>query len=139
MMADSFINAFRRFICRRTKPHTVFNDKGTSLVGAEKELRQALKNFIHKYVEERLRQKTIRWKFNPPTVSNFGGIGKRLIRSTRKILCMLLQQQTVTKETLQTQFAEVECILNSRPLTPIVIDPNDNIPLIPDHLLKVGA
>ena len=123
LTADSFINAFRRFICRRTKPHTVFSDNGTNLVGAEKELRQALKEFNHKHVEEKLRQKNVRWKFNPPTASHFGGIWERLIRSTRKILCMLLQQQTVTDETLLTLFAEVECILNSRPLTPIIIDP----------------
>jgi len=139
MTADSFINAFRRFICRRTKPNTVLSDNGTNLVGAEKELRQALKDFNHKYVEEKLRQKGIRWKFNPPTASHFGGIWERLIRSTRKILSMLLQQQTVTDETLLTLFAEVECILNSRPLTPIVIDPEANLPLTPNHLLKVGT
>ena len=139
MTANSFINAFRRVICLRTKPHTVFSNNGTNLVGAEKELCQALKDFNHKYVEERVRQKNICWKFNPPTASNFGGIWERLIRSTRKILCMLLQQQTVTKETLQTLFAEVEYILNSRPLTTIIIDPNDNILLTPDHLLKGGV
>ena len=139
LTADSFINAFRRFICRRTKPHTVFSDNGTNLVGAEKELRQALKEFNHKHVEEKLRQKNICWKFNPPTASHFGGIWERLIRSTRKILCMLLQQQTVTDETLLTLFTEVECILNSRPLTPIIIDPEDNAPLTPNHLLQVGA
>ena len=56
MTADSFINAFRRFICRRCKPHTVFSDNGTNFIGAEKELRQSLKSFNHKYVEEKLSQ-----------------------------------------------------------------------------------
>ena len=139
LTANSFINAFRRSICRRTKPHTVYSDNGTNLVGAEKELRQALKEFNQKHVEDHLRQKNICWKFNPPTASNFGGIWERLIRSTRKILCMLLQQQTVTDETLLTVFAEVENILNSRPLTPIVIDHEDNVPLTPNHLLQIGA
>ena len=139
MTADSFINAFRRFICRRCKPHTVFSDNGTNFIGAEKELRQSLKSFNHKYVEEKLSQKSIRWKFNPPTASNFGGIWERLIRSTRKILSSLLNQQTVTDEMLLTLFAEVENILNSRPLTPIVIDPENNEPLTPNHLLQVGC
>ena len=113
LTADSFINTFRQFICGRTKRHTVFSDNDTNFIVAEKELRQALKEFNHKQVEEKLRQKNIRWKFNPPTASHFGGIWERLIGSTQKILCMLLQQQTVTDKTLLTLFAEVECILNS--------------------------
>ena len=36
LTADSFINAFRQSICRRTKPHSVFSDNGTNLIGAEK-------------------------------------------------------------------------------------------------------
>ena len=59
MTADSVINALRRFICRRCQPHIVFSDNGSNIVGAEKELRIALKNFNHKYVEENLRQKCI--------------------------------------------------------------------------------
>ena len=108
-------------------------------MGAEKELHQVLKKFNQKHVEGHLRQKKICWKFNPSTASNFGGIWERLIRSTRKILCMLLQQQTVTDETLLIVFAEVENILNSRLLTLIVIDPEDNVPLTPNHLLQIGA
>ena len=98
-----------------------------------------MKEFNHKHFEKKLRQKNIRWKFNPPIASNFRGIWERLICSTRKILCMLLQQQTITDEALLILFAKVECILNSRPLTPIIIDPEDNAPLTPHHLLQVGA
>ena len=46
LTADSFINSFGQFICRRTKPHTVLSYNGTNLIGAEKELRQALKELI---------------------------------------------------------------------------------------------
>ena len=54
-------------------------------------LRQALKDFNHKYVEKRLRLKNIRWTFNPPTASNFDGIWESLFSSTRSILRKLLQ------------------------------------------------
>ena len=47
MTADSFINAFKWFIYRRTKLHIVFSNNGTNLLGTEKELRQASKDFNH--------------------------------------------------------------------------------------------
>ena len=52
---------------------------------------------------------------------------------------MLLHQHTVTDETLLTLFAEVENILNSRPLNPITIDSESNEPLTLNHLLQIGA
>ena len=44
--ADSFINAFRRFIARRGIPERVFSDNGTNLVAGEKELRHAFKEIL---------------------------------------------------------------------------------------------
>ena len=101
------------------------------------ELRTALKTFNHKDVEEKLLQRNIRWEFNPPTASHFGGIWERLVRSTKRILQALLQDQTINDETLLTLFAEVESILNSRPLTPITYDPETEKTLSPNDLLMV--
>ena len=39
---DSFINALRRFICRRGCPSVIRSDNGTNFVGAERELREAV-------------------------------------------------------------------------------------------------
>ena len=76
-------------------------------------------------------QLDIRWEFNPPYASHMGGVWERLIRSVRKILGALLTQQTVTDEGLATVMVEVD----SRPLTPAVLDPDGEEPLIPNHLL----
>lgn len=47
-----------------------------------------------------------------------GEIWKRVIRSVRKILRVLLREQLVSVEALRTLMADVEGILNGRPLTP---------------------
>ena len=68
-----------------------------------------------------------------------GGVWERVIRSIRKILTALLGQQLVNEEMLGTLMAEVQGILNSRPLTPVSSDPKDLEPLTPNHLLLLRA
>ena len=70
----------------------------------------------------------------PPQASHQGGVWERVIRSVRKILRALLGNQIVNDETLLTVMAEVEKILNDRPLTRLSEDPNDLEPLTPNHL-----
>jgi len=72
-------------------------------------------------LHKQLCQRDIRWQFNPPLASHMGGIWERVIRSV-KILFALLSEQRLTDESLETLLAEVEYILNSRPLTPVVMD-----------------
>ena len=64
-----------------------------------------------------------------------GGIWERLIWSVRRILKNLMMQQTISDDGLGTLLVEVESFLNSRPLTPVTIDPEADVPLTPNHLL----
>ena len=64
-----------------------------------------------------------------------GGIWERQIRSVRKVLNIILREQTLDDERLSTLFCEVESIINGRPLTVSSDDPNDESPLTPNHLL----
>ncbi|XP_054752108.2 uncharacterized protein LOC129257739 [Lytechinus pictus] len=132
---DAFINALRRFISRRGTPEKIFSDNGTNFRGAEKELRENLEKVNQREVENILHQKGIEWSFNPPTASHMGGVWERMIRSTRKILKGLLNEQVVSDEVLSTAMAEVEAILNARPLTQLSMDAHDQEPLTPNHLL----
>ena len=67
-------------------------------------------------IYNRLRQKGVTWHFNPPLVSHAGGVWERIIRSIRRILTALTTEQTLDDETLSTLLAEVERMLNDRPL-----------------------
>ncbi|XP_030828101.1 uncharacterized protein LOC115919169 [Strongylocentrotus purpuratus] len=132
---DSFINALRRFINRRGSPEKILSDNGTNFKGAYRELKEGLDKLNSKKVDLFLMQKGIAWEFNPPGASHMGGAWERMIRSIRRILGSLLKQQLVNDETLTTLMTEVEAILNARPLTQLSLDPRDEEPLTPNHLL----
>lgn len=68
-----------------------------------------------------------------------GGAWERLIRSAKRILKSLLDEQLVNDETLLTVMTEVEAILNSRPITPNCDSPFDVEALTPNHLLMLRS
>ena len=136
---DSFINAVRRFINLRGSPSTIYSDNESNFTAGERELRESLEDWNQQSIEKFLRQKNIRWKFNPLGASHMGGAWERTIRSVRKIRRALLGQQLVSDEILRTLMSEVEGILNSRPLTPVSSDPKDLDPLTPNDLLLLRA
>ena len=112
-------------------------DNGTHLVGAEKEMCEAIKGWNQSKFSEAFseRQKVITWIFNPPAGSHFGGIWERQIRSVRRILNQTLKQQPLDDERVQTLFCEVVAIVNSRPIKRMSTDLNDVEAFTPNHLL----
>ena len=92
----------------------------------------ALRRFIARRGQLQLE---IKWRFNPPYASHMGGAWERMIRSVRRILNALTQMQTLTEEGLVTLMTEVEGILNSRPLVPLMLHDSEEEPLTPNHLL----
>ena len=133
--ADAYIMALRRMISRRGSPAHVYSDNGTNFVGAEKELREALEEWNKKNIADQLSQNGVQWHFNPPTSPHFGGAWERLVQSTKRVLKIIAGEQLVTDETLLTFFAEVESLLNSRPLTHLGGDCRDEEALTPNHFL----
>ena len=70
----SFIDALRRFIARRGQPKEIRSDNGSNFVGGERELREAIAGWNQDQVHQFLLQKSIKWTFNPPASSHFGGV-----------------------------------------------------------------
>lgn len=137
LSTDSFIQAFRRFLCRRGNVQSVTSDNGTNLVSANKELKEAVSDWNENALDLFMKQNSILWNFNAPAASHWGGFYEREIRTIRKTFNAILLEQRVKlyDENLQTFFCEIECILNNRPITEISTDPYDSEPLTPNHLL----
>ena len=130
---DSFINALRRFIARRGKPVFVRTDNGTNFVSGEKELRTCIQKWNRQRIHEYLLQQEVRRIFNSPAASHHGGIWERCIRTTRKILNALLNEQALNDEGLLTLMCEVEAVINGRPITNVSENSRDLEALSPNH------
>ena len=72
---------------------------------------------------------------NPPSSPHFGGVWERLVQSAKRALKAVAGKQCVNDETLLTFMAEVESLLNGRPLTHVSTDYRDEEALTPNHFL----
>lgn len=64
-----------------------------------------------------------------------GGSWEALIKIVKNALRVVLKERAPKEETLATLFAEVEHIVNTRPLTHISVDHRDEEALTPNHFL----
>ena len=114
LSTDSFIMGLRRFVRCRGNVRMIRSDNGSNLVGASVEM-------DHIKIGNFLKENGAEWiilKRNPPLSSNILECGNARF-GVRAILNSLLKTHgsSLSNESLQTLFVEVEAIIDSHPLT----------------------
>ena len=138
LSTDAFLMALTRASARGVNPHTILSDNGTNFEGANRLLQQLWAKLQQRELEER--KPLVKWKFNPPYASHYGGVFERLVGAAKAALYHALPSHlALTLEQLQTAFAEVEALLNSRPLAYVSTEGKDPTPLTPNHFLAGSA
>ena len=135
LATDGFLQAFTRFCKRRGTPKVVLSDNGSNFVAAEREIREALEALDRDQILRKSAEMNIKWHFNPPRSSHFGGEFETLVKAMKRVLSSVLSRANLTDEELLTALVEAEALLNSRPLTALIDDPDDPQPLTPLHFL----
>lgn len=145
LTTDSFLNAYRRFVCRRGPIQQLRSDQGTNFVGAKNKLQAALNEMNHEKMQRELLRDNcdwFTWKMNVPHASHMGGMWERQIRTVRSVLTGLLQSHgsQLDDESLRTLMTEAEAIVKSPPLTTDdLADPDSLGVLTPNHLLMMKS
>ncbi|XP_022779469.1 uncharacterized protein LOC111320980 [Stylophora pistillata] len=139
MDTDSFVNPLRCFIAKGGIPEVMRCDNGSNFVSGNKELQEAIYEWNESRIHEFFLQRNIKWLFNPPSGSHFGGIWERCIRTVRMILLAIIKEQPLDDEGLTTLMCEVESVVNGRPITKSSDDPSDSEALTPNDLLLLRS
>jgi transposase InsO family protein len=134
LSTEAFLHALRRFAARHGWPTTISSDNGTSFIGAESELRKLMKEG-RREIEDFAVTHKIKWRFNTPLSPHQGGMFERMVKQTKTALKVIVGQHILSWNEMSTVFAEVECLVNSRPLGYPSNDANDLQPLTPNRFI----
>ncbi|XP_070075509.1 uncharacterized protein [Drosophila takahashii] len=120
LSTETFLAAFRRFISRRGKCTHIFSDNGRNFVGAKKVLDDMYKLILSQQhntqVTQSLASQGIKWSFIPPHAPHWGGKCESAVRSVKLHLRRVIGNSILTSEQMHTLLAQIECVVNSRPL-----------------------
>lgn len=140
LTTEAFLATFKRFIARRGLPITVYSDHGTNFVGASNELKE-----LYQFLEKRdtqtsivdfCSQRKVEWSFIPERSPHFGGLWEAAVKSMKIHLRRIVGNVKLTYEQLATVLSQIEAVLNSRPLAPMItLDGEEVEALTPGHFL----
>ncbi|GFS64955.1 integrase catalytic domain-containing protein [Trichonephila clavipes] len=141
LTTEVFLAALKRFVVRRGRPIEIHSDNDRNFVGANNELRKILKALFKGKMEEImdfLSKEQIKWNFNPPSAPHFGGLWEAGAKSLKYHLKRVIGNSILRHEEFLNLVAQIEVVLNSRPICPLSNDPNNIETLTPAHFL-VGS
>ncbi|XP_055906323.1 uncharacterized protein LOC129941659 [Eupeodes corollae] len=142
LTTEGFIAALKRFVARRGLCKDLYCDNGTNFVGARNQLEEFRRSFLDQKTEQRISQwcaaERIQFHHIPPKTPHFGGLWEAAVKSAKKHLVRTVGETSLTFEELSTVVADIEAILNSRPMYAMSNDPSDEEVLTPGHFLIGG-
>jgi len=133
MSTEEFLNAFRMMCARKGTPKVIFSDRGKYFQKADKELQKLYKAVNWDRVVKQSTPRDIEWIFNAPSAPWQTGIVERMVQSTKKPLRTIIGSAKLTYRQLQVLLADVEAMINNRPLA--VINEESFIPITPAELV----
>ena len=139
MTTKEFILCLCRFIARRGRPKQILSDNAKHFKTTRKVLNDIWKNVITSdNVTDFSTNKGIEWKLIVDLAPWMGGLYERLVGLTIRALRKTNGNICLTEKQLVTVLAEVETVVNSRPLVYIDDDINSSVVITPLSFLSLS-
>jgi len=113
LSADDFIMALRRFFGRRRVSNIIYSDNAKTFKKTARQFKSLISNPQLSFY---LADQQVQWRFIPNRAPWWGGFYERMVRSIKDLLKRSLGRASLTFDQMRTLVAEVEGVLNSRPL-----------------------
>ena len=141
LTTDSFLLAFRRFISLYGQPKFVRSDNGNNFRGAAREIAEMIKYWRNNEQENgKLRdfaaKYEFKWTFSTPLASHHNGAVESMIKSVKQALRKVINERVLTEEKYRTVLAQIQAVINSRPLWPSNEGDLQEPPITPNDLLR---
>lgn len=135
LTTNKFLWALARLASIYQMPELMFSDNAKTFKGANNELKDVLESWKSPELENFITGKGMRWKFITPRAPNQGGLWEAAVKSAKHHMKRMLNGHIFTFERMQTLFAKISAVLNSRPLVPLTDDPLELNYLTPSHAM----
>ena len=128
LSVEDFLLAFRRFTARRGLPESIISDNAKTFLSASNRL------------EKMYGDRRPKWSFIAPRSPWRGGVWERMVRTVKTLIRRTVGKLCLSRSELDTLLAEVEFVVNSRPITAVTDGPDDFKGITPnDFLMFHGA
>ena len=140
LSTSDFLNALRCLESIRGRPDLIYTDNALGFIGAERELKPTLER-LYSDIQDLTVMRGVKWQRYTPRAPHMGGVHESLVKSIKRALRATLDDtpRLLTDLELMTIFAEITGFLNSRPLTYLSTDVEDNEILTPNSFLMPKA
>lgn len=138
MSTGAFLECLIRFVSRRGVPKLMRTDCGSNFKLGER----IVNSMFHSTDRSEASVMTysanagIRWLFNPPGAPWMGGAWERMVGTVKKAFHKAIGRRRLTFTQLNTAMAQIEAIINTRPLAKSASSDLAKIPLRPVDFLQ---
>ena len=113
LTAESFLGALRTMSWYKNPPKVILTDNATNFTKSSKILRELYQS---NKVQEEFSLTGIKWEWTPAYSPHFGALYERMVGTMKKEMVKLIGLAQVTYHELRNILAEVEGVINNRPL-----------------------
>ncbi|XP_070067109.1 uncharacterized protein [Drosophila virilis] len=124
LSTDSYLCVLKSFVARCGCHRRMLSDNATNFRGASKVLKDEIERISPALIDRQYPE--LESTFILPGSPHMGGSWERMVRSTKSILSEILPPFGLREEVLRAALADVESVLNSRPLTYLPLETKKN-------------
>ena len=135
LSTNEFLLALRRFISRNPAVTRIISDNARNFKRASKEIATWFDSIKKPEVQSFLTRKRIEWQFITAKAPQQGAWWERLVQVVKRPLRACLHIHQMTFRHLEATLAEIEQVVNDRPISAVITDPDEPTALSPAMLM----